>query len=146
MSLAPSALSRVGFFLLISLFITIQQFSISETVTAKPFDYHLFLIFIVSESHSVAEEELFRDRLQVAKCHNTPWVTDTCLVPTHAWIHFLIRFPEWAECGTQSVSLKAFLPPLPLHILQPAHDYCTAEQMSKWADLFLQPVGESWSC
>lgn len=38
----------------------------------KAFDYHLFLIFTISESHSEAEEQLFIDRFQVAMCHNTP--------------------------------------------------------------------------
>lgn len=68
-SLAPVCTVMCVFYRLISLFITVQQFSIFQfqTVMAqkrKLFDYHLFLILTISESHSEAEE-LFIDRLQV---------------------------------------------------------------------------------
>lgn len=137
------------FFLLISLFITIQHFSITQTVTAKPSDYHLFLILTIFESHSEAEEQLFIDFIGFGSQCATMRPELPQLLESHVYFDQVVRFPgvSWMW---HPACWKAFLPPLPLHILQPSHNFCSAELMSRWAEqdrkeLFLRSVGGSWS-
>lgn len=98
----PCMLCHTGcFFLLISLLIRIQHFLILQTVTAKPFDYSLFLILTIFESHSEAEQQLLTDFIgfRATMRHD---VTAAVSFPRNCVLIRSLDSLEWVECGTQS--------------------------------------------